>query len=126
MARLIDADRLIEEELWDADTRIGYVQVVDVGSIEEAPTVEDVVPMEQYKELLSFANEMAAFFPACVQCDGKTILGERTDECIYTKQSVTEQDTIYCMKRGIKNIQNILKENEMLRKDTSGARMDGE
>ena len=36
--RLIDADALVEQR-WDADTRCGYVQVVDVGTIEEAPTV---------------------------------------------------------------------------------------
>lgn len=40
--RLIDADALIENESWDADTRAGYVQVVDVGSILEAPTVDPV------------------------------------------------------------------------------------
>jgi hypothetical protein len=37
--RLIDADALLEKS-WDADTRVGYVQVVDVGDIEEAPTIE--------------------------------------------------------------------------------------
>lgn len=37
--RLIDADALLEEA-WDVDCRCGYVQVVDVGSIEEAPTIE--------------------------------------------------------------------------------------
>ena len=36
--RLIDADALLEKA-WDADTRVGYVQVVDVGDIEEAPTI---------------------------------------------------------------------------------------
>ena len=37
--RLIDADALLEK-VWDADTRAGYVQVVDRGDIEEAPTIE--------------------------------------------------------------------------------------
>lgn len=37
--RPIDADALLEEA-WDVDCRCGYVQVVDVGSIEEAPTIE--------------------------------------------------------------------------------------
>lgn len=37
--RLIDADELIKKA-WDADTRVGYVQVVDVSDIEEAPTIE--------------------------------------------------------------------------------------
>lgn len=38
--RLIDADALLEK-VWDADTRVGYVQVVDWGDIEEAPTIEE-------------------------------------------------------------------------------------
>lgn len=37
--RLIDADALLEK-VWDADTRVGYVQVVDKGDIEEASTIE--------------------------------------------------------------------------------------
>lgn len=37
--RLIDADAL-KEKAWDADTRCGYVQVVDVGDIDDAPTIE--------------------------------------------------------------------------------------
>lgn len=37
--RLIDADALMEK-VWDADTRIGYVQVVDRGDIEAAPTID--------------------------------------------------------------------------------------
>ena len=37
--RPIDADAL-KEKAWDADTRCGYVQVVDVGDIDDAPTIE--------------------------------------------------------------------------------------
>lgn len=37
--RLIDADALLEK-VWDADTRAGYVQVVDRGDIESAPTID--------------------------------------------------------------------------------------
>ncbi len=37
--RLIDADALMEK-VWDADTRMGYVQVVDRGDIEAAPTID--------------------------------------------------------------------------------------
>ena len=37
--RLIDADALLEK-VWDADTRCGYVQVVDRSDIEDAPTIE--------------------------------------------------------------------------------------
>ena len=38
--RYVNADAL-KEKSWDADTRIGYVQVVDVGTINEIET-EDV------------------------------------------------------------------------------------
>lgn len=41
--RLVDADAL-KENRWDADTRCGYVQVVDVGEIDNAPTI---VPAER-------------------------------------------------------------------------------
>ena len=43
MPRYIDADALIEKR-WDADTRVGYVQVVDVQTILDAPTI-DAVPV---------------------------------------------------------------------------------
>ena len=36
--RLIDADALLEKA-WDANTSIGYVQVVDVGDVIDAPTI---------------------------------------------------------------------------------------
>lgn len=45
--RPIDADALTEKS-WDADTRCGYVQVVDVGDIEDAPTI-DAVPVVRCK-----------------------------------------------------------------------------
>ena len=38
MPRYIDADALLEKA-WDADTRCGFVQVVDVGDIKDAPTI---------------------------------------------------------------------------------------
>ena len=37
--RLIDADAL-KEKAWDAKTQCGYVQVIDVGDIDDAPTIE--------------------------------------------------------------------------------------
>ena len=37
--RLVDANALLEKA-WDADTRIGLVQVVDVGDILDAPTID--------------------------------------------------------------------------------------
>ena len=38
--KIINADALIQEKAWDADTRIGYVRVVDVGSIMEFPALD--------------------------------------------------------------------------------------
>ena len=46
--RLIDADALLNH-VWDADTRCGYVQVVDRGDIEEAPTVVKIVRCKNCK-----------------------------------------------------------------------------
>lgn len=37
--RLVDANTLLEKA-WDADTRIGFVQVVDVGDVIDAPTID--------------------------------------------------------------------------------------
>lgn len=39
--RPIDADAL-KEKAWDAETRCGFVQVVDVGDIDAAPTIDPV------------------------------------------------------------------------------------
>lgn len=43
MAEYIDREALLKKA-WDADTRIGYVQVVDVGDILDMPAA-DVVPV---------------------------------------------------------------------------------
>ena len=43
MAEYIDRKSLLQKA-WDADTRIGYVQVVDVGDILDMP-VADVTPV---------------------------------------------------------------------------------
>ena len=37
--RLIDANALIKKA-WNVDTKMGYVQVVDIGDILNAPTIE--------------------------------------------------------------------------------------
>lgn len=52
--RLIDADALVDKA-WDADTRCGYVQVVDVGDIIEAPTIEAEPVKHSYWESFSVA-----------------------------------------------------------------------
>ena len=56
--RLIDADAL-KENRWDADTRCGYVQVVDVGEIDNAPTI-DAVPVVRCKECDNWATEFSS------------------------------------------------------------------
>lgn len=43
MAEYIEREALLQKA-WDADTRIGYVQVVDVGDILDMP-VADVAPV---------------------------------------------------------------------------------
>ena len=48
MSRLVNADALLEKA-WDADTRVGYVQVVDVGDILDAPTI-DAVPVVRCRD----------------------------------------------------------------------------
>lgn len=67
--RLVNADALLEKA-WDADTRIGYVQVVDVGDILDAPTIE----MEQRKGKWIKQNPMVDT-EECSEC-GYNILGE--------------------------------------------------
>lgn len=41
MADLISR-KALTEKAWEADTQCGYVQVVDVGDIEDAPTIDPV------------------------------------------------------------------------------------
>lgn len=55
MARYIDADKLLKKK-WDADTRCGYVQVVDVGTIEEQPTADVVEVVHGYWEAYPTRN----------------------------------------------------------------------
>lgn len=60
--RLIDADALMEK-VWDADTRIGYVQVVDRGDIEAAPTIDHAY---------GFPLEHLAFIARVMEQEGVT------------------------------------------------------
>lgn len=69
--------------------------------------VQQQTKVEQLQELV---HEMSNYFPCCNNCEGKTTIGERTDECIYEIDS-----TNYCTKRGLKNIVGIQKENEQLK-----------
>ena len=65
---------------------------------------------EEIEKLQELVNEMGDFFPACINCEGKTTLGERTDKCVYLIDN-----TNYCTQRGIKNICQIINENNQLK-----------
>lgn len=54
MAEYIDREVLLQKA-WDADTRVGYVQVVDVGDILDMP-VADVTPLVRCKDCKYLVN----------------------------------------------------------------------
>ena len=76
--RLIDANALIEKA-WDADTRCGYVQVVDVGDIEAAPTIDPVKHgrWEWKDDPYEFFDKI----PVCSECGCTTKYREITAFC---------------------------------------------
>lgn len=65
--RLIGADAL-KEKAWDADTRCGYVQVVDIGDIDDAPTIEE----RKKGEWIEFNNSNHSYI--CSIC-GRMLVG---------------------------------------------------
>ena len=71
--RIIDADALLEKA-WDADTRAGYVQVVDVGDILEAPTVTERKTGRWY-------INSDGYYPYCSECKNEPKNGLMTDFC---------------------------------------------
>ena len=80
--RLIDADALLEKR-WNADTRCGYVQVVDIGDIEEAPTV-DAVEVKHGRWIIH--TEHFAPYQKCSVCGFEIPLPATEDEmeiCLY-------------------------------------------
>jgi len=110
MARLVDL-----EPVFETAKLAGFGTSANLLDFLRMQPVIDAVPREDYQKLLEFADDMASFFPACLDCDGKTPMGERTDKCVYTKLSQTDEEAVYCIKRGIRNIHNILEENSLLR-----------
>lgn len=66
MPRYIDADALAELR-WDADTRLGYIQVVDVGDIYQAPTA-DVAPVIYGKWEERIDERSGAHKICCTNC----------------------------------------------------------
>lgn len=67
MDDLISRKALLEKA-WEADTQCGYVQVVDVGDIEDAPTIDPVHAAgacycrecKHWKEHYDYCKEFAA------------------------------------------------------------------
>lgn len=74
--------------------------------------VLDLINRQEKKmaELQELVDEMNSYFPACIDCEGKTKEGVRTDKCVYMIDN-----TNYCTKRGIKNISAIRNENRELK-----------
>jgi hypothetical protein len=64
----------------------------------------------EIEKLQALVDEMSGYFPSCIACEGKTTLGERTDECVYLIGN-----TEYCAKKGIENIGRIMRENRELK-----------
>ena len=79
--RLIDADKLLDTA-WDADTRCGYVKVVDVGAVQDAPTV-DAVPVVRCRECRYYspAHKQRCTLPAGLKNPSAT------DYCSYGEHS---------------------------------------
>ena len=57
--RCIDADAL-KEKAWDVKTQCGYVQVVDVGDIDDAPTIEPEpsIPISWIERCIDWLKDM--------------------------------------------------------------------
>lgn len=62
--RLIDADALLDKT-WDADTRAGYVNVVDAGDILEAPTVDAVPTRHGHWASLTDCSNAGVYCSVC-------------------------------------------------------------
>ncbi len=53
------------------------------------------------KEQNRLIEELSSNIPCCDNCEGKTVLGERTDKCVYEIEGF--DSVLYCAKRGIEN-----------------------
>ena len=53
------------------------------------------------KEQNRLIRELSDNIPCCDNCEGKTVLGERTDKCVYEIEGF--DSVLYCAKRGIEN-----------------------
>lgn len=70
MPEYIDREKLLEK-VWDADTRIGYVQVVDVGDILDMP-IADVTPVV-HGHWIMHDDEILGLTCECSNCHMETM-----------------------------------------------------
>ena len=89
--RLIDASALLEKS-WDVDCRCGYVQVVDVGDIKDATTVDAV---EVINAEWACVNESDNVW----MCTGENGCG---NEIILLEGTPNENEWYYCPHCGAK------------------------
>lgn len=96
MAEYINREVLLQKA-WDADTRVSYVQVVDVGDILDMP-VSDVVPVVHWHwvhlggdewccSVCSFVISTEGSWDKptkkyCEDCGAKMDKGDNNDECV--------------------------------------------
>lgn len=57
--------------------------------------------LEWLKEQNRLIEELSDHIPCCDNCEGKTVIGERTDKCVYEIEGF--DSVLYCAKRGIAN-----------------------
>jgi hypothetical protein len=96
------------KEIWEERCRIYKTLKETQAQVREYRKAYNDTQAE-IERLKNLVDGMSVYFPSCIDCDGKTTVGVRTDKCVYL-----EDDTNYCAKRGIDNISRILKENETL------------
>lgn len=90
MAEYINRKALLKKA-WDADTRIGYVQVVDVGDILDMP-VADVVPVVHGR----WVEYQIPPIVCCSNCDWVTDVKEKNFQyCPNCGAKMNEKEAVY-------------------------------
>lgn len=54
------------------------------------------------EKLVELCSDLSDNLPCCIDCDGKTKLGERTENCLFGIKSLDGK--IYCASRGVENM----------------------
>ena len=108
-----------DKKLTDNDIKKALEEVLKLmlcdGDLQRSSTISKTLAYinrleAEKKELQELVDDMGDYFPACIDCEGKTPLGERTDKCVYKLNN-----TNYCTKRGIATIFSIRNENRELK-----------